>query len=55
VLAALCLLTLVAGIATERGALLVGLAIVAGVLSLVAIVDATIKRRRARRSPRAAR
>ncbi|MGZ8582035.1 MAG: hypothetical protein ACXWXN_02470 [Actinomycetota bacterium] len=48
-------MSLTAGMAIERGATLVGLAVVAGSLALVAFADGTLKRLRARRSPRAAR
>ena len=53
-LASLCLATLAAGLAIEAGAMLVGVAVVAGVLSLVVLADATLKRRQATRSPPAA-
>jgi hypothetical protein len=52
---ALCMVSLVLGMAIERGAALVGLAIVAGSIALVALADGTLRRVRARRSPRAAR
>ena len=53
-LASLCLVTLAAGLAVEAGATLVGVAVVAGVLSLVALADGTLRRLRAtRRSPAA--
>ena len=39
------------GLALESGAMLVGIAVVAGVLSLVAFTDGTLRRRRARRTP----
>ncbi len=42
------------GLALESGAMLVGIAVVAGVLSLVALADGTLRRRRARRTPPAA-
>ena len=54
-LASLCLVTLALGLALEAGATLVGVAIVTGVLSLAALADGTLRRRRARRTPPAAR
>jgi hypothetical protein len=54
-LASLCLVTLAAGLAAEAGATLVGVAVVAGVLSLVALADGTLRRLRATRRPPAAR
>ncbi|HET6714026.1 MAG TPA: hypothetical protein VFI59_09990 [Actinomycetota bacterium] len=43
-------MSLLAGLAVERGALLVGLAVVTGSLALVALADGTLRRVRARRS-----
>ena len=54
-LASLCLVTLAAGLAIEAGAMLVGVAVVAGVLSLVAFADGTLRRLRAMRTRPAAR
>jgi hypothetical protein len=49
VLGAVCLVTLVAGLALEGGATLVGISIVAGVLAIAALVDCWIRRVRVRR------
>jgi len=54
-LASVCLVTLAAGLAIEAGAMLVGVAVVAGVLSLVAFADGTLRRLRAMRTRPAAR
>jgi len=54
-LASLCLVTLATGLAVEAGATLVGVAVVAGVLSLVALADGTLRRLQATRRPPAAR
>ncbi len=48
------LVTLVIGLSVERGATLVGLAVVAGVVSLASFADGSIKRWRTR-PPRSAR
>jgi hypothetical protein len=50
----LCMVSLALGMAIERGAMLVGLAVVAGSIALVALADGTLRRVRGRRSPRAA-
>jgi hypothetical protein len=47
-LGAITLISLAAGLVIERGATLVGLAVVAGVLSLAALVDGSVRRLRAR-------
>jgi hypothetical protein len=52
---ALCVVSLALGMAFERGAMLVGLAIVAGSIALVSLADGTLRRVRGRRSPRVAR
>jgi len=49
------MVSLALGMAIERGATLVGFAIVAGSIALVALADGTLRRVRAKRSPRAAR
>jgi hypothetical protein len=48
-LGASCLVLLVAGLLVEVGTTLVGLAVVAGVLALVALGDGSLRRLRARR------
>ncbi len=53
-LGAICLVTLVVGMTIEGGATMVGVAVVAGVLSLVALADGTFRRLRERSGPRAA-
>ncbi|CAN5673503.1 hypothetical protein BH18ACT17_BH18ACT17_10290 [soil metagenome] len=53
-LAAVCLVCLAAGLAIDRGTTLVGVAVVAAVLSLMALADGTLRRARAGRGPRAA-
>ncbi|HET9310478.1 MAG TPA: hypothetical protein VFP41_04545 [Actinomycetota bacterium] len=50
-----CLVTLVTGLAIEQGATILGISIVAGVLSMVALADGWLRHLRARRRPRAAR
>jgi len=55
VLGSVCLVTLITGLAIEQGATIVGISIVTGVLSIVALADGWLRRRRARRSPPAAR
>jgi hypothetical protein len=54
-LGSVCLVTLAAGLSIERGASVIGIAVVAGVLSLVALADGTLRRLRATRSSPAAR
>jgi hypothetical protein len=49
-LGAICLVALVAGLLGEGGATLVGVAIVAAVLSLATLADATLKRVAAKRN-----
>ena len=49
VLGAVCLATLVAGLVLEDGATLVGASVVAGVLSIAALVDGWIRRVRVSR------
>jgi len=55
VLGTVCLVTSITGLAIEQGATIVGVSIVAGVLSIVALADGWLRRLRARRRPRAAR
>ena len=48
---AVCLVTLIVGMASDGGTTMVGISIVVGAVSLVALADGTLKRLQGRRSP----